>query len=218
MSPSEDFLRRWSRRKQEAAKAAEPAPAGKPDVGSDTPADRQPAEGAQRALDLTDLPPIESITATSDISAFLRAGVPADITRAALRRVWTSDPAIRDFVGLAENAWDFTDPNAMPGFGPLELTEEVRRMTARAIEQMGEVVQSAASEAALDDGKARDLSALSSPDRNPKTRAETRGARLAEIRHPPPLSNADDIAAQRDVTEEPRPSRHRGHGGALPRD
>lgn len=218
MSPTEDFLRRWSRRKQEAAKAAEPAQAGKPDVGSNAPANRQPAEGAQRALDLTDLPPIESITATSDISAFLRAGVPADITRAALRRVWTSDPAIRDFVGLAENAWDFTDPNAMPGFGPLELTEEVRRMTARAIAQMGEVVQSAAREAALDDVKAMDLSALSSPDRSPETRAETRAAKLAEIRHTPLQSSPDDIAAQRDGTEEPQPSGRRGHGGALPQD
>ena len=58
------------------------------------------------------------------------AGVPADLTRAALRRVWTADPAIRDFVGLAENAWDFTEPDAMPGFGPLEATDEVRRMIA----------------------------------------------------------------------------------------
>ena len=26
--------------------------------------------------------------------------------------------------GLAENAWDFNDPNAMPGFGPLDCSAE----------------------------------------------------------------------------------------------
>ena len=61
------------------------------------------------------------------LMAHVDAGVPADLTRAALRRVWTVDPAIRDFVGLAENAWDFTDPNAMPGFGPLEASDDVSR-------------------------------------------------------------------------------------------
>ena len=28
------------------------------------------------------------------------------------------------FVGFAENAWDFNDPHAMPGFGPLDCSEE----------------------------------------------------------------------------------------------
>lgn len=30
-----------------------------------------------------------------------------------------ADPAIREFKGLAENSWDFTDPNGVPGFGPM---------------------------------------------------------------------------------------------------
>jgi hypothetical protein len=34
-------------------------------------------------------------------------------------RALLADPAVRDFVGLSENAWDFTDPNGVPGFGPL---------------------------------------------------------------------------------------------------
>jgi hypothetical protein len=53
-----------------------------------------------------------------DVTQFLRAGVPAELTRAALRRTWATDPAIRDFIGIAENQWDFNDPNAIPGFGP----------------------------------------------------------------------------------------------------
>ena len=28
--------------------------------------------------------------------------------------------------GMAENAWDFTDPNGVPGFGPMTSTYDVR--------------------------------------------------------------------------------------------
>src|SRR5262249_61108355 len=83
------------------------------------------------AFDPASLPPIESITAESDIRAFLTPGVPAELTRAALRRAWAADPKIRDFVGLAENAWDFNAAGAMPGFGPLEMTEDLRRHIAQ---------------------------------------------------------------------------------------
>ena len=79
---------------------------------------------------LPDLPSIESIGATTDIRAFLAPGVPAQLTRAALRRAWVADPNIRDFVGLAETAWDFNAPDAVPGFGPLLPAETTQRMLA----------------------------------------------------------------------------------------
>jgi hypothetical protein len=31
-----------------------------------------------------------------------------------------ADPAIRNHVGLTENHWDFTSPDGVPGFGPME--------------------------------------------------------------------------------------------------
>jgi hypothetical protein len=40
------------------------------------------------------------------------------IDAAAARLLW-NDPAIRNFIGLSENAQDFTDPDAIPGFGRL---------------------------------------------------------------------------------------------------
>jgi hypothetical protein len=43
-----------------------------------------------------------------------------------------SDPAIRDFVGIAENQWDFNDPNAIPGFCPLPATENVPAVLTQA--------------------------------------------------------------------------------------
>jgi hypothetical protein len=34
-------------------------------------------------------------------------------------RALLNDPLIRDFRGLSENSWDFTDPYGVPGFGPM---------------------------------------------------------------------------------------------------
>ena len=146
---SEDFLARWSRRKQ-AAQAAEPAapppdrsvvapePAagpGAPDsrAGSGAPRDAAEVspESAAPVFDPASLPAIESITAETDIRAFMAAGVPAELSRAALRRVWTSDPGIRDFVGLADYDWDFNKPGSMAGFGPLEGADALRAQAAR---------------------------------------------------------------------------------------
>ena len=67
-------------------------------------------------FDAAKTPPIESIGAGSDIRPFLAFGVPEDLTRAALRRAWSADPAIRDFVGLSENSWDFNAPGGSPEF------------------------------------------------------------------------------------------------------
>jgi hypothetical protein len=62
------------------------------------------------------LPDVSELTAESDISAFLRKGVPEAVRQAALRRVWALDPGIRNFVSPAEYAWDFNNPNSIPGF------------------------------------------------------------------------------------------------------
>ena len=142
MSEPENFIARWSRRKaatQDAAArpvAAPAKPATRADESERTESDAAPALGgapepSAPVFDLTKLPPIESITAETDIRAFLAPGVPAELTRAALRRAWASDPKIRDFVGLSENSWDFNAPDAIAGFGPLEMTDELRGQIAR---------------------------------------------------------------------------------------
>ena len=77
------------------------------------------------------LPPIKSIDAASDIRPFLAPGVPADLSRAALRRAWSTDPAIRDFIGLSENSWDFNAQNEVPGFGSLT-PQRLARITGEA--------------------------------------------------------------------------------------
>src|SRR3982074_2272982 len=127
----EEFLARWSRRKRKA-RATVDAPATIEPAETPDPAPSATAENAADAeLDLSSLPPVESITAATDITAFLRQGIPQDLSRAALRRAWAADPAIRDFVGLAENAWDFNDPTAMPGFSALPPDYDIKKVLAQ---------------------------------------------------------------------------------------
>jgi hypothetical protein len=169
MSEPENFVARWSRLKRKTDRAAEAeadaqqeaAAAGSQTGAKDGPADASAAEPPAPGFDPASLPPIESITAETDIRAFLQSGVPAELTRAALRRVWTTDPAIRDFIGIAENQWDFTDPTAMPGFGPLEPTDDVRKLVAQAMGKLGQSAEELAEVA--DPG---DQSAASTVQRN----------------------------------------------------
>jgi hypothetical protein len=217
----EDFLKRWSRRKREADAVKTVAP---PNATEAAPA-AVAKTAATPAFDPATLPPLESINALTDVTAFLRDGVPVELTRAALRRVWTSDPAIRDFVGLSENAWDFTDPNAMPGFGPLESTEEIRRMIARVVDQIGEAGHAEMAEVRE---SARDSNALSATGQNnvsAKPSASTpalphENAAADSGSEVVLQSSKEDDAAQRDVAEEETKRKQfsqRTHGSALPR-
>lgn len=206
----EEFLKRWSRRKQEAKdKAAEQA---------QLPAEAEstaPSVPPEPEIDIAKLPPLDSITAATDITEFLRKGIPAELSRAALRRAWAADPAIRDFVGLAENAWDFTDPNAMPGFGALQATpEQISEMVERVMGGARDSAEKLASE-------------LSEKEQVPEKPAEDPGNSAAE-----PSSDAAVVAmrgagqpgepvaaAQLEASDEEgnvMPVRRRTHGGALP--
>ncbi len=103
MSEEPGFLSRWSRRKQ----AARTAPAAEPAVEA-----------------VPELPPIESLGASSDYAVFLRKGVSALVQQQALQKAWTSDAAIAGFRGMADYDWDF---NAV-GYGRLRVTDNVGQL------------------------------------------------------------------------------------------
>jgi uncharacterized protein DUF3306 len=210
---SGDFITRWSRRKrQPTADNRPPQELSADETGRVVPVADEHA--AEPELDLSLLPPIESITSATDITAFLRKGVPQELTRAALRRAWTADPAIRDFVGLAENAWDFNDPNAMPGFGPLDWSEvELRALADRIVGGLSRMVEKPPQESAesvLEHAAAPQQNSL---EAGADPQATDRLA-LAEF-------SPDHAAPQPQVvneTESEDASVHHGtHGGALPR-
>lgn len=90
---SDSFLSRWSRRKSEAKADNSPHPApppAEPGEGEQSPPSAQLGEGQGGGM--PELPPVESLTKESDFSAFLAAGVPEDLRRAALSKLWASDP------------------------------------------------------------------------------------------------------------------------------
>jgi hypothetical protein len=138
MTDPEHFLSRWARKKRDAVDRPAPVPPSA-DERDLTPAKatenepvgpREVPTTTEPAFDLASLPSIDSIGAQTDVRAFLQTGVPPDLTRAALRRAWTADPAILNFKGLQENDWDFNDPNSMFGFGELDPDFDVKRMLA----------------------------------------------------------------------------------------
>ena len=134
MSDPDGFLSRWSRRK--LAVEREPDPAALPPEESPEAAVAPEAPGPDEALspeEIAALPRLEDLTPDSDITAFMRKGVPDLLRKAALRRMWSLDPAIRDYVGDARDyAWDWNVPGGVPGSGPLgpldDLSASVGRM------------------------------------------------------------------------------------------
>jgi hypothetical protein len=212
----ENFLARWSRRKRETS-AVEPPPQIEPAE----PASPPPAAAAtpeDEEVDLSSLPSLESITGETDITAFLRKGIPQDLSRAALRRAWETDPAIRDFVGLAENAWDFNDPNAMPGFGPLDYTEE---QLAALLERVVGGVRSAADSLVSAMPEPADHAALAAPQvetgaiADPPAAQEISSLQLSQSLAAVQPQRAED--ASDDASDDDRAARPRTHGSALPR-
>jgi hypothetical protein len=234
MSEQEKFLQRWSRRKHQAAEDSAPAaerdaaPVKRDDETDESPASAKPSvPDAEPAFDPASLPPLESIVANSDIRAFLRPGVPAGLTRAALRRAWSADPAIRDFIGLSENSWDFTAPNGVPGFGPLDPAEVPRLLAEVFGPETREKVQSAleaverATDAPAPQGKLADSAGKSEIPVTPKGDLPVESAVVApgqsDTQNLLP-SKGDDVAVQNGSSE---PSSRfagvrRSHGGALP--
>jgi len=206
----DDFLTRWSRRKREAAKPeppdepVAPAKADAPQAETDTAA--APAEA--EPVDLDSLPSLDSITESTDIKPFLRAGVPEELTRSALRKMWTSDPAIRDFIEIAENQWDFNDPASIPGFGEIDFSpEQVRQMAAKLVGDVERV--------------AENIQAALEPD-SAQSSATQDAVASADVSAPPeqdhPALQDKNVAPQQEKNspEDKPPTRARRHGGALP--
>jgi hypothetical protein len=209
MTAPENSLSRWSRLKREAfAKGQTGADQDDTRAGFVGPANTQPEAELEKGLvDPRDLPPVDTITVDTDVRAFLKSRVPAELTRAALRRAWTSDPAIRDFIGIAENQWDFNDPTAIAGFGPLLETDDLPALLRQAFGQSAEFA-----------GAVTELPIAMQP----AAPAEI----VREIDTPDPADIPDvwketaderaEIETGAEQDSSPPPTR-RTHGGALPR-
>jgi hypothetical protein len=232
MSEPENFVSRWSRLKRESesrgkrktelresatsfgAAATIPANVDEPD---------ETRTHATPTFDPTSLPSIDSITASTDIRIFLRSGVPAELTEAALRRAWVSDPTIRDFIGIAENQWDFTNPTTIPGFGPLQQTGDRLSLIAQTAGTLDKLSARLADTYASAD-KPGSATGDSRPDELENTTRDSRAALATravdrEMSNAAPENGRVGEAANNNLSlgsTSPRRRRH-AHGGALPR-
>jgi hypothetical protein len=226
MTSSENFVSRWARVKSESDTEPKTEPVGHgprqevaASVGTETPFVQQQNEVVDEPFDPASLPSIEAITFDTDIRGFLQDRVPAALTRAALRQAWASDPAIRDFVGIAENQWDFNDPTAMSGFGPMQEMDDVPALLARAlggrdklagmIPQIPAPVENALP-AVTDRGPA-------DPDQGLRLTPETSPASGEVCNLPDDGTESAATGNDRIAEEDGSSQSYRSHGSALPR-
>jgi Protein of unknown function (DUF3306) len=213
MSGTESFLTRWSRLKRKPEVTA-PAEGPSPPEGESAPEHVTPSEDASSisVFDAASLPSIESIVADSDIRQFLHAGVPPELTRAALRSAWSADPAIRDFIGIAESQWDFNDAAAMPGFGPVRAADYLAA-------QMLESAMRASQNTAADSDPVTQPAQYDPAPRRPNPVDDVPAAALASTPttqpqpQPQPQPSDEPVLAE---STHPSPSPH-SHGSALPK-
>lgn len=226
------FLQRWSRRKQEAARrTAAPAmpAAATPDREAAARAQvdeivRHEAETQEREAVLARLPKLEDLTAETDFRLFMHPLVPAALRSAALARMWTLDPAIRDFVGPARDyAWDWNVPGGVPGGGPAPSLADVESMLSRLTARLD--AETAREAGGADEGQVPSIATPSieapSAEAPPaETSPPVAGASTATPAAMPALSMAAVVPVEAGAPPQNAdppgvPSRRR-HGGATP--
>ncbi len=156
---------------------------------------------------LADLPSLDTLTPDTDLTPFLRTGVPAALRNAALRRMWSLDPSIRDFVSEArEYAYDWNTPGGVPGMGPLLPGDDVKAMLGRLFRDPAEATPEPESPEA----------APESEPAEPEAAAVAQGVSddtLPDSESAPEKIAAAPFSVANQTHSEPRLRRH---GGAIP--
>lgn len=214
------FLTRWSRRKLAPEKARSPdeallpaALATEAEPGSAPILTPEP-----EPFDVSLLPSIEDLTGESSVSMFMQAGVPDALKNAALRKIWSANPFIRDDTGPVDYGWNFNDPNSMPGFGPIGENTDIAMLLRQAIGEVepvleapidiaGEIAPATPSEPMPPVSNTLALVA-SENEVAMAIVGDTKGIPAAESTLPLPLKPLESGATL--------PSRRPRHGGAIP--
>ncbi|CAO3447003.1 hypothetical protein [Azospirillum argentinense] len=154
----ESFLSRWSRlKRQPVAPAPEPVEPLPEEPPAQLPVDAaaEPPETAPESDDpLKDLPPVEELTLESDFTPFLRAEVPDDLHRQALRKLWTSDPVFANDDGLKDYADDYA--SLFTGSSPVKTLYRVGKGFLDATEEAAEKAEQGAGGTAAGDATDED--------------------------------------------------------------
>ncbi len=217
------FLSRWSRRKR-GEELPEPEFSPEPVPSLEAQPEPEAAAAPEPEFDISTLPPIETLDASSDFSVFLKPGVPHALRTAALRKAWLADPLIRDYMSPLDYAWDFNTPGGLPhGFSNVlaETGEALRKLVNQAIGEMEPeeekpaepqgivLAEGAAPASSLPEGE-------DPPEPTPAL-AEALPHDDQDILPPSPLRLSEaPLPAPPPALEESEPPPRRRHGGAIP--
>jgi hypothetical protein len=134
-------LKRWSRRKLEAARADASQTPATPVVAAPSPPPNAPSPEAPMPVAQTaaresaaPLPPVESLTPDSDFTPFLQPKVDETVRRAALKKLF-ADPHFNVMDGLDIYIDDYSKPDPLPAewLARLRATQLLRDMPDAAI-------------------------------------------------------------------------------------
>lgn len=197
------FLARWSRRKQQARGAGDEVDAARDQPGAAT--DEHPgaakdgvAEDGVDEATLSDeellaryeLPDPETLTASDDVAAFMRSGVPARLRNMALRRLWRLDPVLANLDGLNDYDEDYTDAAMLAGV--VKTAYQVGKGGAAHLQEAAEKLAKAGESA-----EARQVSGTAAED-EPEAMPSATGA--------PPGDATDEPVAQERGAQEHSPA------------
>ncbi len=213
-----NFLARWSQRKRESNQSDSMEP---------TAEDHAPppiVENEVKSLvEFSDLPKLEDVTATTDMTLFLRKGVPESIRNAALRKSWALDPAIRNYVNPAlDYAYDWNVPGGVPGTSELAAGTDIAQLVSQIIGGVNGKVPSAQQELQEEKIRGVDEEASYGAMQNPEPASSA--VKLSEA--PIPASQVqiektqeDQVGVAQTSAERIIASHHdvRRHGTAKPR-
>lgn len=112
---SQGFLSRWSKRKVEAKEAPVLEAVVQLETEEETSTVALVPESVEETIPqeeqdalIASLPDIETLTDQSDFSGFLKQGVPEELKKMALRKLWRSNPIFANLDGLNDYDEDFT--------------------------------------------------------------------------------------------------------------
>lgn len=199
------FLSGWSRRKL-AVKREKPVV-----VEDEVIEPIEEAEPDDYAELIAALPALDDITEGTDIKPFLVKGIPASLKNAALRKLWSATPSVRDYADPAvDYAWDWNAPGGVPGGGGILSESSVAKMVKDLIGTRKEAEEQDVSADEADNLAAEDLAV--EVEAEPPLEA----VRRSGPREPAalPAAQAPDDAPRdqsRTLTDPPR-----RHGSAMP--
>ncbi|APV50599.1 hypothetical protein BWI17_13410 [Betaproteobacteria bacterium GR16-43] len=178
----EPFLSRWSRRKVEARVA----PPQEPPAEAIAPA--PVAERSGVAEPPAPLPPIESLTAESDFTGFMKPDVEAGLRNKALRTLF-QNPQFNVMDGLDIYIADYSQPDPMPESWLSQLNQVAR---LGAWEDPDEKASKEAAAATLDAPQAAEKPAVEQglADSSSAAASDTAGGGIS----PPPVAQSDPSA------------------------